>query len=290
MILNIENEYLRVAISSHGAEVQSIVNKKTGYEYLWNADARFWKRHSPVLFPIVGSVWQKTYRMDGKEYTIGQHGFARDMEFRAPEKAVNGRWSFVLDSDAETLKLFPRCFELQIHYSLEGKTLNVGWTVINRDEKDMDFQIGAHPAFMMPDFNPKDAVHGYFGFEVDNLESEELLPDGSIGTGMHKVMLEDDRLLPITEHTFDCGTYIFNDRRLTRISLLDTKRNKVVRVCFDAPYVGLWSPSPECPFVCIEPWYGRADYHGYDGDFHDRPAVTTLAPGESRDFCYQMEF
>lgn len=290
MIINIENESLCVAVSSHGAEVQNIVNKETGYEYLWNADARFWKRHSPVLFPIVGSVWNGTFRMDGKEYSLGQHGFARDMEFECPGREISGKWTFTLKSTEDTLTRFPRRFELQIHYWLEGKRLNVGWTVFNRDDKDMDFQIGAHPAFMMPDFKPEDSVHGYFAFNVDNLESEVLLSDGSVGNGLREVTLEADRLLPIAEHTFDCGTYIFHDSRLTGISLLDKNKNMVVRVGFRTPYVGLWSPSPECPFVCIEPWYGRADSHEYTGDFHSRPGVTTLAPGAFCDLGYYMEF
>lgn len=290
MIVNIENEYLRVAVSSHGAEVVSIVNKATGFEYLWNADPKFWKRHSPVLFPIVGSVWEGRYRMDGNEYRLGQHGFARDMEFSCPVSVRDGKWTFTLEADEATLRLFPRRFCLQIHYWLDGMTLNVGWTVMNRDEEAMDFQIGAHPAFMMPDFNAADTVHGYFAFAVDNIESEILLPDGSVGSGMRKVDLEDGRQLPITEHTFDCGTYILHDSRVREISLLDKNCRRVVKVAFTAPYVGLWSPSPACPFVCIEPWYGRADAHGYAGDLRDRPGVTTLAPGGRADFGYSMEF
>lgn len=290
MIINIENEYLRVAVSTHGAEVQSIVDKATGFDYLWNGDAKFWKRHSPVLFPIVGSVWNGVFRMDGKEYSLGQHGFARDMEFAQAGNTASGRESFVLRWTEETLQRFPRRFELQIHYSLEGKRLNVGWTVINRDDRNMDFQIGAHPAFMMPQFNVSDPVHGYFAFNVGDIESEVLLPGGSVGDGFRKVELDADGLLPITEHAFDCGTYILHDSRVTEVSLLDKDRNRVVRVGFRAPYLGLWSPSPECPFVCIEPWYGRADSHGYDGEFHDRPGVTTIAPGEAREFGYHMEF
>ena len=47
----LSNSILTVQIAEHGAELQSI--KKDGKEYLWQGDAKFWGRRSPVLFPIV---------------------------------------------------------------------------------------------------------------------------------------------------------------------------------------------------------------------------------------------
>lgn len=75
----LSNSVLTVQIAEHGAELQSI--KKDGKEYLWQGDAKFWGRRSPVLFPIVGRVWNNKYRHAGNTYEIGQHGFARDMNF-----------------------------------------------------------------------------------------------------------------------------------------------------------------------------------------------------------------
>ena len=71
----LSNGILTVQVSELGAELQSI--KKNGHEYLWQGDPAFWGRRSPVLFPIVGSVWEKKYRVNGTEYEMGQHGFAR---------------------------------------------------------------------------------------------------------------------------------------------------------------------------------------------------------------------
>ena len=76
----ISNSILTVEISEHGAELQSI--KKNGKEYLWQGDAKFWGRRSPVLFPNVGRVWNDKYTHMGNTYEIGQHGFARDMDFQ----------------------------------------------------------------------------------------------------------------------------------------------------------------------------------------------------------------
>ena len=70
----ISNEQLTIQVSPYGAELCSIL--ANGKEYLWQADPAFWKRHSPVLFPIVGSVWENQYRNEGIAYTLSQHGFA----------------------------------------------------------------------------------------------------------------------------------------------------------------------------------------------------------------------
>lgn len=50
----IENPYLKVEVSSHGAELQSIYDKETEKEVLWQGDPKYWGRRSPILFPNVG--------------------------------------------------------------------------------------------------------------------------------------------------------------------------------------------------------------------------------------------
>ena len=107
----ISNKQLTIQVSPHGAELCSIV--ANGKEYLWQADPAFWRRHSPVLFPIVGSVWENEYRNEGVPYTLTQHGFARDMEFTlVAEKEDEVRYRLV--SNEETLQKYPFPFCLEI--------------------------------------------------------------------------------------------------------------------------------------------------------------------------------
>ena len=86
MTYTIENEKFSVSIDSKGAELCSMRSKKTGIEYVWQADPHVWARHAPVLFPIVGRLKDKTYTVGGKEYHITQHGFGRDLEFACTEQ------------------------------------------------------------------------------------------------------------------------------------------------------------------------------------------------------------
>ena len=92
----LENEALKVTINSFGAELASIRGKETDTEYLWNADAKFWKRSAPVLFPFVGSLKNKEYHYEGKAYPMGQHGFARDMEFAVDVQMATEAWFSLL--------------------------------------------------------------------------------------------------------------------------------------------------------------------------------------------------
>lgn len=100
----LKNEQLTIEISEHGAELQSI--RKEAYEYLWQGDPAFWGRRSPVLFPVVGSVWEKCFRVDGKVYEMGQHGFARDLDFELVSHSETEVW-YRLESSEKTLSAYP---------------------------------------------------------------------------------------------------------------------------------------------------------------------------------------
>ena len=116
-MVRLANEHLTVEVSSHGAELCSIHGNASGQEYLWQADPTYWKRHSPVLFPIVGSVWENQYRHADKSYPLSQHGFARDMDFELVSQSET-EVLFRLESNEETLAKYPFPFRLEIGYQL----------------------------------------------------------------------------------------------------------------------------------------------------------------------------
>ena len=117
MRYTLENENLKVEIDSFGAEIKSVKRKSDNFEYMWCGDKKYWGRTSPVLFPFVGAPKNKEYRYDGKTYTMGQHGFARDMEFTL-EAQTEENISFVLTDTAETCEKYPFHFALHISYEL----------------------------------------------------------------------------------------------------------------------------------------------------------------------------
>ena len=126
-MVTLGNNIITVSVKEHGAELCSI--RKGEVEYLWQADPAFWGRHSPVLFPIVGSVWEKKYRVGETEYEMGQHGFARDMDFELVSVGDTEVW-YRLESSEKTLAAYPWPFVLEIGYRLEGNSVKVLWKVI----------------------------------------------------------------------------------------------------------------------------------------------------------------
>ena len=200
----LENEALKVTINSFGAELASIRGKATDTEYLWNADAKFWKRTAPVLFPFVGSLKNKEYHYKGKAYSMGQHGFARDMEFAVDVQTATEAW-FSLQSNEETKAKFPLEFILKIGYELEGKDLKVIWQVENPDTKTLYFSIGGHPAFMCPVDGKGKQSEYYFKFDTDKDLTYGLVADDGQGLmGQQKDVLPvKNGYAQITEHLFD---------------------------------------------------------------------------------------
>lgn len=274
----LSNELLTIAVSESGAELCSILDRHQT-EYLWQADPAFWKRHSPVLFPIVGAVWNNEFRHDGKTYTMGQHGFARDMDFETI-KVTDDELRFRLVSNADTLAHFPFAFELEIGYRLCGNNITVQWQVRNTGDTVLPFQIGAHPAFYYPDFNPDEMMRGYFEFDTSGpLQYTPLGEKGCAVQDSRTLNLTGGRL-PVDRHTFDTDALIFEDSQIRRVTLCDKSGDPYITLAFAAPLVGLWSPPKKnAPFVCIEPWYGRCDAVGYAGDFENKKWIERLSAG-----------
>lgn len=286
----LKNDILTIEVSEHGAELQSI--RKGDVEYLWQGDPAYWGRRSPVLFPIVGSVWEKRFRIDGKEYELGQHGFARDMDFELTYQSED-ELRYTLSSSEETLSKYPFEFTLEIIYSLEGNRLHVMWYVINGNNKVMHFQIGAHPAFNYPDYSPETLERGFLVFDKkDGLECIRIKEKGCVDT-QHTYPLEipSDGRLPITRDTFDSiDTLMLEGSQIGKTELLRADGTPWLSLTFDAPVVGIWSPPGKvAPFICLEPWYGRCDAAGYTGEFKDKDWMNSIDPGHKFIGSYVIE-
>ena len=285
----LSNDTLRVEVSAHGAELQSI--RKGDVEYLWQGDSRYWGRRSPVLFPIVGSVWESKYRVDGTEYNLGQHGFARDMDFTlvsASETEVRYR----LESSEETLAKYPYPFVLEIAYRLHGGCVDVIWEVSNPSDKEMFFQIGAHPAFFYPDYDPDASGRGFFTFDrTEGIECIRIKEKGCVDAQTKWPLEMSEGRLKLEKDTFDAiDTIMIQDSQISRVNMFREDGSPWLSLSFDAPVVGIWSPPGKvAPFICIEPWYGRCDRAGYEDEYRDKDWINRLAPEEKFRSVYTIE-
>ncbi|EHT7467130.1 aldose 1-epimerase family protein [Listeria monocytogenes] len=277
-MIKLENEVLLVEMKTAGAELTRIFHKDTGLEYLWNADSKFWGRHSPVLFPIVGRLVEDTYLVDGKPYHLGQHGFARDRDFQVVEQTEKSV-RFELDADEDSLAVYPYKFKLSIIYTIEKNTVAVSYEVENTDNKRIYFSIGAHPAFNLPltDGTTFEDYYLDFGTE-ENLET--LCLEGPYRSGeIKKVVDEAARYLPLNYDLFKNDALIFEALKQKEMTIKSDKTPHFVKVSFpEFPFVGVWTAKAGTPFLCIEPWYGIADGAGESVELRDKAGIEHLEP------------
>ena len=279
-MVELKNEQLTIVISEVGAELQSIKDAN-GKEYLWQADPNFWPRHSPILFPIVCSVNNDTYRIEGKEYHLPRHGFARDTEFKLIAQSER-KVTFALESSEETKKVYPYDFTLSISYILDDKKIGVIWHVLNTDTQEIHFQIGGHPAFNVPGM--KTGENQYGRIRLDNEESLDGLKSYIDGSHeMTEVPVEAEQgIIEFTDNTWRNDSVKIHKSQVHRAELLGPDGEPEVTVDFRTPVIAFWSPyQKNAPFVCIEPWYGLGDPRGFEGEFKDKPLMNHLQPGAS---------
>ena len=287
----LENDILRVEIDSFGAELKSAKNKTTGQEYMWQADPTYWGRTSPILFPFVGSLKDKCYTYEGQTYSMGQHGFARDMEHTLLSKTDTEIY-FELTDTEETMAKYPFAFALSLGYELAGNELKVIWKVTNTaNDKVLHFSIGAHPAFNCP-------IHGEenkAGYKFFFAGANEIHHHGHTDTGLS---VEEDIILPLEDHRvtitpefFDGSTYIIEGPQTQEIGVEDPNGERFITVGFDMPIVALWSPpGKNAPFLCIEPWFGRCDAADFEGTLEERAFNNALEAGNTFETAYTIRF
>ena len=105
MTTTISNSNLTAQIKHLGAELFSLKSAQNK-EYIWEGNPIFWGKHSPILFPIVGSLKNNSYTINEEKYQLNRHGFAREMEFELIEKSEESA-TFSLISTIETKKNIP---------------------------------------------------------------------------------------------------------------------------------------------------------------------------------------
>jgi galactose mutarotase-like enzyme len=273
----LENEHITIKVEHKGAQLRSLFSKTDHTEYLWQADPIFWGKSSPVLFPIVGSLVNGTYQYQGKNYQLGRHGFARDLAFEISTETAHSV-TFCLKSTPETLLNYPFAFELYISYTLKGNKLVVGYMVQNKQDLPMYFSVGAHPAFKLP-FAQNTQYNNYeLAFEQKEnfyrylLDSNGLLlePPTTFGT--------EQNLIPLSKELFAKDALVFKNLKSEYLDIQSAKADTRLRIGIaGSTHLGLWA-APQAPFVCIEPWWGVADYATHNGDITQKEGIVALAP------------
>ena len=273
-MITIKNDRLIVSINEKGAELQSI--QCNGVEYLWQADAKFWAKHSPVLFPIVGELKGGFYNFNNKDYRLPRHGFARDKTFTAKQTSADSV-IFTFISNADTLLMYPFEFVFQLGYSIKEDQLFCTYHVQNTNDTTMYFSVGGHPAFNVP-LNSELSYEDYFlEFNADDVLNRYVLQDGLISDKTDPLPL-NNKTLALTRDLFYKDAIVLKHISSDKIILRSNKDPHGVEFNFNHfPYFGIWA-AKDAPFVCLEPWCGIADNIHHNNELITKEGINELMP------------
>lgn len=276
-MIQITNGSLAVAVNEKGAELQSI--QLNGLEYLWQADAKYWGKHSPVLFPVVGELKDGKYIFDNKEYSLSRHGFARDKIFEA-KQISEASAIFTLHSNVETLAVYPFHFIFQVQYEIRQRTLYCSYIVQNINRIDMYFSVGGHPAFKVPLQDKLQYTDYTLKFDNDTILKRYLLHNGLIKDNTENITL-DDKELHLKPSLFYDDAIVLKNISSKKIKLHTDKDIHGLTFRFEGfPYFGIWA-AKDAPFVCLEPWCGIADNIHHNYQLTNKEGINQLAAGET---------
>ena len=281
-IISLASDALTAAVDTQGAQLTSLA--LDGTEYLWQADSRWWDRHAPVLFPIVGSIRNDKATSAQGPVSLGRHGLARNYAYEVVEHADTAV-TLELTDTPETREIFPFAFRLRMSYALTGPaTLTQTFQVTNTGDVSLPFSVGGHPAFNVP--IPGSEGEVWEDYELEFAEpwtyESPTICDGGLWTYgvMNPIVANADRM-PLTRDAFRFDTIMLEGTPGDTVTLRGTKSGRGVRVDFaDFPYLGIWA-GDGAPFVALEPWTGHSTLDTEDDVFEHKRNTIVLEPGET---------
>lgn len=273
------NKKSSAVINSFGAELKSY-QTDLETELMWEGNPKIWGKTSPVLFPAIGSVMNNKTKINGTEYEMKKHGFARDMDFEFIEAdSSKTKAVFVLKSTDETKANYPFDFEFRITYILNRDSLDIKYMVKNNSESNMPFCIGGHPAFAVANLND-------YRLEFSEKETADTpvmdLHTRLFQNGNRIHRLKEQSTFRLNYHMFNNDVVYFDKIKSKAVSMLNSD-NRGVKVEYRGfNSLGLWTPAGmKAGFLCIEPWCGCDDYDDDDGIFEHKKDIQILKCGET---------
>lgn len=291
MLYTIENKYIRLTISNHGAEIKSLVYNNV--ERIHDSNPAFWNRSAPLLFPCIGTITNKATIINDKPYALSKHGFLRDQDF---DLVSIDDCSIVLKfhSNDETLQMYPFTFEVIVKYAIDNNTMTSNVTIKNLSHETMPFNFGLHPAFKTP--ISEDEMFEDYELVIKSSKNHPIykveLSNGTINFDEIVRTISFEHPLPLNYNDYLGDALVFDNIDFDKITLQDKKGSHGVTFNFPGfPMLGIWTPSPKrAPFICLEPWIGCADPTKHDGMFIHKKHIINLSQGEQKDITYSWKF
>lgn len=249
MQYTIHNDTLSCTIDSLGGELVSVV--KDGKERVWQNQTGDWAGHGPLLFPVCGHCGVK---VDGVEYPISAHGFAKKMQFSLVKK-TDTEVVLAIQANETTKKVYPFDFRFEVCYALNENVLSIAYRVVNPANTPLYFACGGHESFALDG--------GVENYEIAFEKQENLVhffhDDDGYMTGERK-SYGTLQTFPLPEDFLQEGrTLIFKGIASRTVGLRERGGKKLAEITFDGFENLLVWHAGKAPFICIEPWTNLPD-------------------------------
>ena len=265
MVYSIESNGFSAKFDSYGARLISLKDRE-GLEYIWQRDARYWSDCAPILFPVIARTRDGKITANGKEYRMPKHGLLRNAEFKVAEQKPEAI-TFMSAANEETKEAYPWNYVFYVTFSLCDNQLTTAFRVENKDESQMYFCLGAHPAFNVPLTNEEAFEDWRLVFEKEEVLYSNHTNEDESTSAKKDLILAAGNNLPLRRTLFDNDAMIFEEIGSKKVELIGKSGRGVSFAYEDFPNLAIWTkgePS-DAPYVCLEPWFGMGfrDDEGY---------------------------
>lgn len=290
-MIEIENSKFQAVIDEHGAQLTHLVNKKGGFDYIWNGAQ--WPKHAPVLFPAIGRSNQDQYVLKGQTFTMPQHGFVSEQDFAVRYHASNVVVLELVGND-QTKELYPFDFKLTVTFTLLSSGLSISFAVENKSDSAMPYSLGSHPAFNVP-INGVGKFENYrvqfTGIETPLKVYEIVKTPAPYRTGKEELLSESRTgVLKLNYDIFKPGLRIISNPGIQSVKLYSPLTSHAIELeVSQFKNICLWTKEDEeDSFLCVEPFNGLPDVLGEPVDWMQKPGNIILPAHETQLAQYEM--
>lgn len=286
-----ENEYLSLEINEKGGCLKSIYDKKREKELLYQPLENSWKGQDVFIFPFIARLKDQSYEIDGTTYSMKNHGLLRYMKASLSlEKNKDIKATF--ESNEETLAQYPFSFRAFALYHLEKNKIDVSYRIFNLSDTDMPFEVGAHPAFMLPGISKEEEfdIQGNTIIFPKRMHLRRIEQEESASFNIKEIAYRHCDRIPLSKELFSrIPTIILKAESIDHVTLEKKDGSKLVIHKGSIPYLALWSDQKYGNYVAIEPWDGLPDYVDAPKEMKDKKDIKILKPKKEYRFSYKIE-
>ena len=278
----ISNEKITFVSDSYNVEPWVLKFRDDDVNYFWRPESVA-RLGAAICFPLLGLLPDNKYVLDGKEYAMDQHGFAKTCDFRIAQKSESSI-AYEITDTRETLAQFPYRFRFRVLYAVEDTTLKTEYRVTNRDEKEMYFSVGGHPRFACPIGQDDGARFDDYHVEFEKPEStRNIVKSYGPVSVIEKFFSPDGRRVQLDYSMFEKGCFCLHPVNSSYLTLKSPRSARSLKLRMEtATHLQLWT-TVGGPFIAFEPWYGSITSipsKSIESNWKERPGTLHIGAGE----------